>query len=132
MRLPCYRLSCRGFFFLGAKRWNDLLKDLQSIKGIKLLRKDYLIVYLTNRSHEQEFLYLIYCLTVYSNECTRQFGFLDFRFYFCTFHVISRLCLKSPVKGDSIKRLHQYMRKQVSPSINQSKTFFHFEFQKIA
>ena len=89
-----------------------------------------------NRLHEQEFIYLIYCLTLYSNEYTRQFGFLDFRFYFCTFHVISKLCLKSPVKGDSIKRLHQYMREQVSQSINQSinqsKTFFHFEFQKIA
>ena len=64
LRLPRCRLSCRGFYFREAKRWNDLLKDLQSIKGIKLFKKDYLIVYLMNRLHEQEFLYLIYCLTV--------------------------------------------------------------------
>ena len=42
-----------------------------------------------NRLHEQEFLYLIYCLTVYSNEYTRQFSFLDITFYFSKFHVIS-------------------------------------------
>ena len=39
LRLPRCRLSCRGFYFRGAKRWNDLPKDLQSIKGIKLFKK---------------------------------------------------------------------------------------------
>ena len=37
------------------------------------------------------------------------FSFLDFRFYFCKFYVISSLCLKSPVKGDSIKRMYVCM-----------------------
>ena len=29
----------RGFYFHGAKRWNDLPKDLQSIKDIKVFKK---------------------------------------------------------------------------------------------
>ena len=83
-----------------------------------------------NRLHEQEFLYLICCLTVYSNEYTRQFGFLDFRFYFCTFHVTSRLCLKSPVKGDSIKKTASVYAK-AGQSINQSiKNFFSLRISK--
>ena len=69
-----------------------------------------------NRLRKQEFLCLIYCLTVCSNEYTRQLSFLDFRFYFCKFHVAN--CLKSPVKGDSIKSLHQYVREQAGQSIN--------------
>ena len=39
--LPRCRLSVgqRGFYFRGAKRWNDLPKDLQGIKDIKVFKK---------------------------------------------------------------------------------------------
>ena len=41
LSLPRCRLSVgqRGFYFRGAKRWNDLPKDLQGIKDIKVFKK---------------------------------------------------------------------------------------------
>ena len=41
LSLPRCRLSAgqRGFYFRGAKRWNDLPKDLQGIKDITVFKK---------------------------------------------------------------------------------------------
>ena len=51
--LPRCRLSVgqRGFYFRGAKRWNDLPNE--ALKILRFLRKDWLIVYL---------MYIIICI----------------------------------------------------------------------